>query len=1219
MSSPPGKEKEDDDGSPSDEEVSSSASEQIQQTPSNTEPDVEEFHNHNPATKPNDDGVETVESSAGPSYDCEEEEIPKPQSVHNRGESSGYESFAGKSKASSTTFFKEDTPDDEASLSRPKSRILASKISKGQVLVHYHPQLGDEGFESTLVNDAEDASLTSRSRGRPMDEQSYYSSGGAAGMNSRMMDDVRVGKASAHSVMNDGQNNAATRQIRRRVFRAALERGIHDERVKKMLDADADIGGPSLKAAKRRPSDIDDGNIPPITIKPSISSMTPRSSYEISPNVTPQHQTVSPPAPPVQPPSYRAVVQSLIKDNEPEKLPQLDKVLLKYKGREEELISKLDLRYKKRKQSNANAILVDLEKIQKDKVHVSLASKSGEEGRTTIGSKTSFEEHGGIKQMNSWGSNKSKDVYFVKVSEAPRPGAIKLPSDIVDSNKTAPHSNVRAALSMEDDGDIPAIPKCDSAPVDVAATVAANAAKIAQASLSIEQAGVKESKEDTISPLNLHEPYKLAMATSYGDGISVITMETKGTIRTKKNDRGEEVYSWLQRPPNSITVEGGSKGSKEDDISPLGHMRKINRLLPDFDQEKKDDEAKARDAKLESMALNNVEARIRARRQIMEAEVKTKAVSNEDIKTGSEKAGDIILKQVHGDEKASIIDDAESFVGKRKPTASASTQVDEVHPSLIDQQELLPQAAASEKDDDDSSEGEEIHLLLKESRLQAEKNIALKKAQRELEKEKQARLEAETARMQAEEELARLKLLHMADDLLPIALNIENAIGGDSDEDNVIDVTIDKEPSKYDLNNTFSSVSSEKSEQAEDVSDEVEKSRSGPKKEIGADQASFTGEEHLTALRNLVLDGGSDDMMEEEDVKDSSTQDAVAQESEHESSAQDKAFEATSPLGNDDLVSPPVDKVFMKTLGDQLENSLGATQTRGHDFPSTTMAHVSSSQAVLSEQKDGAKKDETDEDANIYHVATMTFEGNRAKGQLSFTTGSKVLAHSNQRGPWWLGRCGGRTGWFPANAVVPESEYLKNIAVAMPSEIDESYERLGELSNEELAATYDLIRNPSYPINDEENNNVDDDDDDGGPGSPARSRWLDDCSSKNAAQSSRSDSPLPTRLDPSEMEGLKERLYEPKHESGVDAIPQLGFEGMNRVGKSIEEQSEARPKKTYIGPPRVTDETDCVNKSLTDSPSKKKNKHQVEWKAALDPSTGLTYYYHIKSREVSYM
>jgi hypothetical protein len=99
------------------------------------------------------------------------------------------------------------------------------------------------------------------------------------------------------------------------------------------------------------------------------------------------------------------------------------------------------------------------------------------------------------------------------------------------------------------------------------------------------------------------------------------------------------------------------------------------------------------------------------------------------------------------------------------------------------------------------------------------------------------------------------------------------------------------------------------------------------------------------------------------------------------------------------------------------------------------------------------------------------------------------------------------------------------------------------------------------------------------------------------------------------MEGLSEGLYELESDA-IGTSPQFGFEGMNRVGKSIEERAEDKPQKTYIGPPQVITETDSVAKAPTGPQSKKKKQ---EWKAAQDPGTGLTYYYHLKTREVSYM
>lgn len=1223
--------KDEDDGGPTDEESSTSSSEIIQQTHRNIEQPAEndessfEANVHNPATNdgqydnPLDRNGLLGEVPAAKEHElADSEEFPTHHVLLGQREtpvSSGYVSIGGHSKSSTIKTFRheDDMPDDEDSLSRPKSRIAtkAATTTRKQVLVHYHPQLGDEGFESTLVPDSMVEPATPSSRGRPMDGSPYYT-GGAAGMNSRMMEDVRDGRTYNYnsspptSPMNDEQNNAATRQIRRRVFRAALERGIHDERRKKMLDADADIGGPSVVRGgggatsssyynwhpggvlTRSRDDADDEDIP-------MSPRTPK-SYEgtaaignFSPTAATPKQTISPPAPPVAPPSYRTIIEKLIRDNEPQKLPQLDKVLAKYRGREEELIMKLDLRYKRMKQKAGAAILQDLEKSEKvGKEQVISPARSGEESRN---------------------SQKSKDVYFVKVSEAPLPGAIKLPSDIIDSNKTAPQSNVRKALAIEDEGDIPAIPKRNAAPAAVAAAVAAEGKRVSELT-TVE-------KEEIKSTPNLQEP----------DEISEVTMETKETRKKKMNERGEDTYSWLQRPPNSITVDGGGAPNIEDPLSPE-RKSKINKLLPEFDQEKEEDKAKADDAKLVPIALDDVEARILARRKIMEEEAKKKTVvSSVDAKKDND-------GKSNADERASVIEDAESFVGKPKSKTPASTQEDEVQLSLIDQQERVlteskavreepkqmktAQAALQVGGDDDVNEEEEIDQLLKESRLQAEKAIALRKAQRELEKEKKARMEAEAARIALEEELARLKA-EAAGNTKPIAPRQANVADSDSDENAVEDdAHTSDEPLKYDLNKTFSSVSVDNSEQENAIMQDgdIDETQSVKDTDGGlSDGVDIAGDsaELIESSRNE--EEADQVLFEDEDFADE-----IIASTEPGGIVEDTLVETEelSQRDDGDIVSQPPDEVAAKKMNEEVDQSVaqGATKRSEHDDSSPTMVHASPAQDRISERRSDA-----DEDANINHVATMTFEGNRAKGQLSFITGSKILAHSNQRGPWWLGRCGKQTGWFPANAVVPESEFLKNIAVALPAEMDEASDRLGKLSNEELAATYDLIRNPSDPIDDDDDNDDDDDD-----GSPARSRWLTDSSSNNAAQSPRSGSPPPSRSDPSKMEGLNQQLYEPNKSDAVEYeyTPQLGFEGMNRLGKSVEEHSQDKPKKTYIGPPQVITETvntetesPNIIQSNSGSKSKKKKKPQ-EWRAAEDPGTGLTYYYHLKTREVSY-
>jgi hypothetical protein len=150
----------------------------------------------------------------------------------------------------------------------------------------------------------------------------------------------------------------------------------------------------------------------------------------------------------------------------------------------------------------------------------------------------------------------------------------------------------------------------------------------------------------------------------------------------------------------------------------------------------------------------------------------------------------------------------------------------------------------------------------------------------------------------------------------------------------------------------------------------------------------------------------------------------------------------TMPQG---LLQPPL------PVGNDPTSSTGVPllSKNDHDIPSMYMPHRQTSaaqildtaepasvQAEEAEEAAGVKTDfpkkpslfdDEEGEANIHHVAKVTFDGNPAKGQLSFTSGTEVLAHSNQRGEWWLGRCGGRTGWFPASAVVPASEYLQSL------------------------------------------------------------------------------------------------------------------------------------------------------------------------------------------------
>ncbi len=268
------------------------------------------------------------------------------------------------------------------------------------------------------------------------------------------------------------------------------------------------------------------------------------------------------------------------------------------------------------------------------------------------------------------------------------------------------------------------------------------------------------------------------------------------------------------------------------------------------------------------------------------------------------------------------------------------------------------------------------------------------------------------------------------------------------------------------------------------------------------------------------------------------------------------------------------------------------------------------------EKSKPAVPEETDEEveAVIHHVAVVTFEGNPGKGQLSFITGSKIEAHSNQRGPWWLGRCGTRTGWFPARAVVPESEFLArfNSPSAAVFDYDESEEE-AQLSGDELHAVYDLIRNPS----DQSEQYRDGDDASSESGSPVRSRWLDTGAGKSntAFSSSRDHSPPPTRSDPSEMAGLVERLYE----SNDDDSRSKTNEGRSPSPISSMPDGMSEIDTIDASEPLSNTPSDGAAKELQPSVDAPKPTPKGDWRAVRDPNSGLIYYYHVITKEVSYV
>ncbi|KAL3816192.1 hypothetical protein ACHAXA_007310, partial [Cyclostephanos tholiformis] len=279
------------------------------------------------------------------------------------------------------------------------------------------------------------------------------------------------------------------------------------------------------------------------------------------------------------------------------------------------------------------------------------------------------------------------------------------------------------------------------------------------------------------------------------------------------------------------------------------------------------------------------------------------------------------------------------------------------------------------------------------------------------------------------------------------------------------------------------------------------------------------------------------------------------------------------------------------------------------------VAEINEPYFPLGKSKPAVPKDTDEEvEAEIHHVAVITFEGNPMKGQLSFITGTKIEAHSNQRGPWWLGRCGTRTGWFPAKTVIPESEFLARFNSPSSAVVDyDESEEVDNLSGDELNAVYDLIRNPS---DDQLEQEQDGDDSDDESGSPARSRWLDAGVGKSNtnSSSSRNRSPPPTRSDPSEMAGLSERLYESndsdsrsKSNERLSSSPTTSkLDDMNTINTNDATK--------YLS---KTSSDGAVIKSRPDADVPKR-KPKGDWRAARDPNSGLTYYYHIITKETTW-
>lgn len=255
--------------------------------------------------------------------------------------SSHYESFLTNARSRSTSA---ETKQDIRTRGRGtpgRTQVLRAR----QVLVHYHPQMGDEGYESTLLESSSSTPslLQIQRRPRPTADvfprdsklrlyEKQWNKVGGGGMHSRMIDDIRYedGEGGRGGGGNDETDNAATRQLRRRVLRMTLEgrSTSAEEKRRRMRSAEADVGGASFGGdaaptfAAVRPSEDDQGDIPlPTPQRRSVhphNNLSSPSSYD--------SRSRPPPPPPHTQPSHRQIVAQLIQTNEPEKLSQLARV-----------------------------------------------------------------------------------------------------------------------------------------------------------------------------------------------------------------------------------------------------------------------------------------------------------------------------------------------------------------------------------------------------------------------------------------------------------------------------------------------------------------------------------------------------------------------------------------------------------------------------------------------------------------------------------------------------------------------------------------------------------------------------------------------------------------------------------------------------------------------------------------------------------------------------
>ena len=531
-----------------------------------------------------------------------------------------------------------------------------------------------------------------------------------AGMHSRMIDEVRESSL-------DVDESASARQLRRRMLRMTLERNVSmDEKRRKMGDHRSEASSSVTKTA---------------AAKSSIPSLK------------------SPPPPPTVAPSYRTIVVHLITQNEPDKLSQIDRVMQKYSGREEELITKLDLRYRKKKRrgggegsSRSEGGQISMESGNEadggggSKVHEVVSRDSvGNEviADTDAVPATSLKEspkkdRSAIQMMQSWDRKHSEvedapiDVKNVesKTATIPRVDEAEVRDASIDVNNDV--NNVETITAT--------IPKSDQVGVikpDLKVSTRTDSTRTELHSNTEKDDDIDEGRLPkvpetttmrlTSTPTRTIDKSSTQNSPAFNDDISLITMETKETLFRNK---GEAVYSFaemMRRPPASIIVDGGSGSEQRGGLDESGQSTqqqqkqlvppKIQRMLPQYDESEK---AKAAEISSEAAAkLDNVEARILARRKLREEEALLSERDELPISAGRD---EMKSKEVSS---TMAFDEEESFIGKSK-TATPSEVPSEILEnsfSLIDSEAKQP--TSSNNGDAEVEPGE--CLALEEEKL----------------------------------------------------------------------------------------------------------------------------------------------------------------------------------------------------------------------------------------------------------------------------------------------------------------------------------------------------------------------------------------------------------------------------------------------------------------------------------------------------------------------